>query len=236
MTTYPKWSTPNRQVLLVKLFVDSGGFCIFGHTPCRGKWERTELPLCQWGRSCPNPIGDGQPCRYKPEAGKPQLPCEVYHKVTLKWHCAYGEATCEKPFDYHYHFVANRLVRQWSSDLRSEDNAVWQAERKAFHSLGERRLPIRGRFSNIGKDIFFDKQPLFYFEGLGISGLTLQPFAKVKIASSYFHLYIDLGDSLKATSKNKRRKAIRYGKPLPLEVEARVRKLVTLAVKDYLNH
>jgi len=69
-----------------------------------------------------------------------------------------------------------------------------------------------------------------------MSGLKLQPFAKVKIASSYFHLYIDIGDSLKATSKNKRRKAIRYGKPLPQEVAVRVSKLITLAVKDYLNH
>ncbi len=69
-----------------------------------------------------------------------------------------------------------------------------------------------------------------------MSGVTLQPFAKVKISSSYFHLYIDLGKSLKATSKNQRRKAIRYGKPLPKEVEARVTELITLAVKDYLNH
>lgn len=34
MTHYPKWSTPNRQTELVKLFVDSGGFCVFGHQDC----------------------------------------------------------------------------------------------------------------------------------------------------------------------------------------------------------
>ena len=171
MTTYPKWSTPSRQVLLVKLFVDSGGFCIYGHT------------------NCPIPA-------------------------------------------HHYEVAIEHIIANWKDD----DRESWKLERKAIHSLGERRYPIRGRFSNISKDIFFDKQPLFYLEGLGISGLTLQPFAKVKIASSYFHLYIDIGDSLKATSKNKRRKAIRYGKPLPQEVAVRVRKLITLAVKDYLNH
>ena len=49
-------------------------------------------------------------------------------------------------------------------------------------------------------DIFHDKQPLYYLEALGISGLKLQPFAKVKIASSYMRLYIDLGNSLRGNS------------------------------------
>jgi len=175
MTTYPKWSTPSRQVCLVKLFLDSGGFCIFGHT------------------NCPIP-------------------------------------------EHHYEVFIEGLIGDWKAEDREQAKIDWEAESKAIHSLGERRYPIRGRFSNIGKDIFYESQPLYYLEALGMSGLKLQPFAKVKIASSYFHLYIDLGDSLKATSKNKRRKAIRYGKPLPQEVEARVSKLVTLAVKDYLNH
>lgn len=175
MATYPKWSTPNRQVALVKLFLDSGGFCVFGH------------------RNCPIP-------------------------------------------EHHYEVYIEGLIDDWKAEDREQATLDWKAESKAIHSLGERRLPIRGRFNTISKDIFFDKQPLFYLEALGISGLTLQPFAKVKIASTYFHLYIDLGDSLRSISKNRRRKAIRYGKALPLEVEARVKKLVTLAVKDYLNH
>ena len=171
MATLPKWSTPNRQVLLVKLFLDSGGFCIYGHTNC--------------------------------------------------------------PIPAHYYEIAiEHIIENWKED----DRENWKLEQKAIHSLGERRYPIRGRFSNIAKDIFFDKQPLFYLEALGIDGLKLQPFAKVRIASSYFRLYIDLGDSLRSTSKHRRRKAIRYGKALPLEVEARVKELITLAVKDYLNH
>ena len=175
MATLPKWSTPSRQVLLVKLFVDSGGFCIFGH------------------KNCPIP-------------------------------------------EHHYEAFIEGLIDDWKEEDREQAKLDWKAESKAMHSLGERRLPIRGQFNNIGKDIFFDKQSLYYLEGLGMSGLKLQPFAKVKLSSSYMRLYIDLGDSLKATSKNRRRKAIRYGKPLPQEVEARVSKLITLAVKDYLNH
>ena len=175
MATYPKWSTPNRQVVLVKLFLDSSGFCIFGH------------------RNCPIP-------------------------------------------EHHYEVFIEGLISDWKAEDREQAKLDWEAESKAIHSLGERSYPIRGQFSAISKDIFFNTQPLYYLEALGMSGLTLQPFAKVKIASSYFHLYIDLGNTLRSTSKNRRRKAIRYGKALPLEVEARVRKLVTLAVKDYLNH
>ena len=175
MTTQPKWSTSNRKAQLVKLFLDSGGFCVYGHTNCT-------IP------------------------------------------------------EHHYEVFIETLIDDWKAEDRAQTSLDWKAESKAMHSLGERRLPIRGKFSNIAKDIFFDKQPLFYIEALGISGLKLQPFAKVKLSSSYMRLYVDLGDSLKAISKNKRRKAIRYAKPLPQEVAVKVSKLVTLAVKDYLSH
>lgn len=175
MATYPKWSTPNRQVLLVKLFLDSSGFCVYGHTAC-------SIP------------------------------------------------------EHHYEVYIERLIDGWKADDREQASLDWEAESKAIHSLGERRYPIRGRFSNIARDIFFDKQPLYYLEALGISGLKLQPFAKVKIASSYMRLYIDLGNSLRGISKNKRRKAIRYGKELPKSIQERIAEKVSLAVRDYWNH
>ena len=31
---YPKWATPDRQTYLVKLFLKSRGFCVFGHKNC----------------------------------------------------------------------------------------------------------------------------------------------------------------------------------------------------------
>ncbi|MDO8717337.1 MAG: hypothetical protein Q7J73_11120, partial [Dehalococcoidales bacterium] len=92
-----------------------------------------------------------------------------------------------------------------------------------------------GRFNSISMDIFHDKQPLFYREALGISGLTLTPFAKVRIGSSYMRLYVDLGESLRGTSKNSRRKAIRYGKQLPQSIENRISDRVWQAVRDYLK-
>jgi len=175
MAHLPKWSTSNRQAHLIKLFLDSGGFCIFGH------------------KNCPFP-------------------------------------------EHHYEIYIEGLIDDWKAEDREQASLDWQEEQRALHSLGERKTPIRGRFNNISVDIFHDKQPLFYLEALGMSGLKLQPFAKVKVSSSYMRLYIDLGDSLRGTSKNKRRKAIRYGKELPKSIQERIAEKVSKAVRDYLNH
>jgi len=175
MPHLPKWATLNRQAHLVKLFVDSGGFCVYGHP------------------NCPIP-------------------------------------------EHHYQLYIEGLIDDWKADDREQARIDWLAERKALHSLGERRYPIKGRFNNISIDIFHDQQPIYYREGLGMNGLTLTPFAKVRISSSYMRLYIDLGDSLRKVSKNKRRKAVRYGKQLPKSIEQRIEERIWLAVRDYLNH
>ncbi len=175
MATFPKWSTPDRKAYLVKLFLDSGGFCIYGHRNC----------------SIPK---------------------------------------------HHYEVYIEGLIDDWKADDREQAKLDWIEESKVIHSLGERRYPVTGRFNNISMDIFHDKQPLYYLEALGISGLKLLPFARVKIASSYMRLYIDLGDTLRGTSKNKRRKAIRYGKELPKSIQERIGEKVRLAVRDYINH
>jgi len=171
----PNWNTPSRQQHLVDLFLDSGGFCVFGHKPC------------------PTP-------------------------------------------EHHYINYIEGLIADWKADDKSQASALWQAERQRLHSLGERRYPLRGRFNNISQDIFFGNQPLFYLDGLGVSGLTLSPFAKVRVSSSYANLFIDLGDTLKGVSKNRKRKAMRYGKPLPPEYRRRVEQVCRQAVRHFLNH
>jgi hypothetical protein len=165
----PKWSNEIRKTHLVKLFLRSGGFCV------------------------------------------------------------YGEPDCTIP-EHHYEIFIEALIKDWIAEDRAEDKAQWQAERKAIHDLGERRFPIRGTFNNISRDIWHDKQPMFYLEAIGVSGVTLKPFARVKVSSSYVRLYVDLDDTLRHVSKNKRRKAIRYGK-----VDDSVTERVRLAVLDYLK-
>ena len=90
---------------------------------------------------------------------------------------------------------------------------------------------MRGQFSTIAKDMFYAEQPEYYLEGIGISGLTFRPFAKVRLASSLVQLHIDLGDTLRQVSKAKRRKAIRYGKVADT-IQARIRE----AVRHYFDH
>ena len=171
----PKWATLDRRTLLVKLFLSSGGFCVYGHKKC-------------------------------------QIP------------------------EHHYYLYTEILIRDWKQLDRDDRLAEWEAERKAIHSLGERTYPIRGRFSAISRDIFASQQPLYYLDGPSVSGLTLMPFVMVRLASSYMRLFVDLGIELRQVSKSKRRKAIRYGKPLPQETEAIIRRKVLEAVRDYIAH
>ncbi len=149
--------------------------------------------------------------------------------------CIFGHENCTIP-DHHYEVFIEGLICDWKSEDREQASLDWKAERRAMHSLGETKTPLRGRFSNIARDIWASKQPLFYLESLGMSGLTCKPFAKVKLASSYLRLYVDLGDSLRKASKNMRRKAIRYGKPLPKSIDTAIAEKVSLAVRDYLSH
>ena len=238
--TKPKWVTPERQAELVKLFSESQGFCIHVHKPCNGKWERNTTTVCQWRLPrlyiCSNPVPSGEPCHFNPDEGMPRLPCHTCTFELVRWHCAYGDYTCSKPHECHFELYADWLIKEWTQLDRAIGQAEWEAEREAMHSLGERRTPVRGRFNGIGKDIFFANQPSYYVEGLGVSGTTFKPFAKVKMANSFIRLYVDLGDSLKAVSKSKRRKAIRYGKPLPSAASEKVNDICNSAVRHYLNH
>lgn len=165
----PKWATTDRKAILVKLFLDSGGFCIYGHRDCA-------IPA------------------------------------------------------HHYEVAIEAIIDDWQED----DRWAWKAERKAIHSLGEPRYR-EGRFGSISRDIFYGQQPLYYLEALGVSGVTLTPFAKIKLGSSFMRLYVDLGDSLRGASKNQRRKAIRYGRALPKVIDERIATTIREAVRDYLK-
>jgi len=149
--------------------------------------------------------------------------------------CVYGHKKCLIP-EHHYSVYTELLIRDWKQLDRDDRLALWQSERKTMHSLGERTYPITGRFNAISRDIYHSNQPLYYLEGQAVSGLTLLPFVRVRMSSSYMRLYVDLGKELRQVSKSKRRKAIRYGKPLPFEVETIIKRKVLKAVRDYLAH
>jgi hypothetical protein len=164
-------------------------------------------------------------------------PTRQTHLVTLflrsKGFCVFGHPKCTIP-EHHYEIFIDNLVADWIADDRAQRQADWQAETKARHSTNERTYPLHGRFSGIGQDIYYDNQPEFYLEGLGISGLTFKPFAKLRLASSYVRLHVDLEDILKPVSKSQKRKAIRYGK-IPTDLQDKINDRCWQAVKHYAN-
>ena len=166
-------------------------------------------------------------------------PTRQAHLVSLfvrsRGFCIYGEQNCIIP-EHHYEVFIESLINDWKADDRETNRLVWKNERKIMHALNEKTLPMRGRFNGVSSDIWHDSQPIYYLESMGMDCLKLKPFAKVKLSSSYQHLYIDLGDSLRNVSKNRKRKAIRYNKPLPQSANDIVSKLIIEAVKDYLNY
>lgn len=152
MSNYPKWATTPRQTALVRLFVESKGFCVFRHP-----------------------------------------------------HCPYPE--------HYYENYIEDLIKYWISEDRIDRYIEWQLEQQALHKTNQRYYPIRGQFSGVSKDIFEENQPEYYILAFGISGLTLKPFAKVRLASSYMVLWVELDKLTYARiSKSKKRKAIRYQK------------------------
>jgi len=166
-------------------------------------------------------------------------PTRQAHLVSLfvrsRGFCIYGEVNCTIT-EHHYEVFIESLINDWKADDRETNRLEWNNERKLMHALNEKTLPMRGRFNGVSSDIWHDSQPIYYLESIGMDCLKLKPFAKVKLSSSYQHLYVDLGDSLRKVSKNRKRKAIRYNKPLPQSANDIVSKLIIEAVKDYLNY
>jgi len=225
----PKWATSERQTYLVRLFTESGNKCLQGHVNCPmlEHYAHTERKLGTIAKAVDVRCFDGNGNPLKDRFGS-----DVYLTVYQSQPIIEARQT----FVTQYELLSENAIDGWKEDTRRQSSLEWQLERKVMHSLGERRTPLRGQFNNISQDIWHDKQPLFYVECLGMSGITLTPFAKVKLSSSYMRLYVDLGDSLRSVSKNKRRKAIRYGKPLPKSVDNRIADKVWQAVKHYLNY
>lgn len=221
----PQWLTADRKAKLLELWAETNNRCLLGHRTCPipehylyGKSKTTyisepvDLPATDRGGE-PIRDSDGNPLHlrlYKPVKVTEDIP--VFLRL----------------FD----LQASLLIAKW----QAEDRAIWQAERQALHRTAERTEPLHGRFSAVSRDIWHDRQPLFYIEGYGMDGLRLQPFAKVRISGGYVTLFVSLGDSLRQVSKNRKRKAIRYGKALPPNIEETIRKQVANAVIDYLNH
>lgn len=227
------------QLYALKLFNESQGFCVLTHKPCIGHWEIHTALICAHHpklecRKALSPDFNGDCYEYNSYNGK-KIRCECASKQLIYWRCGYGDYACYEPFGAHYELYIAQIIKEHANSKRSLKALEWENEQKIMHSLGERRTPLRGRFSNISRDIRQSTQPLYYLEGIGIDLLTFKPFAKVRLVSSWIHLFIPLGDTLRGMSANRKHKVIRYGKPIPNQINEQIHDLISQGVREYLK-
>ena len=86
------------------------------------------------------------------------------------------------------------LIKFWVDDDREERAELWRKEQREMHNLNERRWK-KCQFDAVAKDVFFQQQPDYYLEGVGISGLTFTRIAKVRVPSTPVRLFVDVADS-----------------------------------------
>ena len=148
--------------------------------------------------------------------------------------CVYGERPCTKPKLHHYEYYVKGLVKDWVADDREENSFMYRVIKANLHRIPERGA-LRGRFNFVSRDIYHDSQPQYYLEAIGLDAVKFKPFAKIRIASGYTRLHVDIDEPLKVLSKHKKRKAIRYGKGLPVDVQKQVESICNLAIARYLS-
>lgn len=219
----PKWATPSRQTHLVKLWLEHGNKCLYGHKVC------PEPSHYLYGEPKGITIAIPTKVACRDSEGNPITKDGKQVYVTL--YATKTVTVYEPKIARLYELKSEQAIKAWIADDRAQRQAQWQLEQRQLHSLAERRYPLRGQFSTIAKDIFFGEQPQYYLDGIGISGLTFKPFVKVRLASSFMRLHIYLDDSLKDIGKNARRKALRYGR-----LSDTVYNTIRLAVRHYLEN
>lgn len=223
----PKWATPERQAHLVRLFLQHGNKCLLGHCACPEPTHyvhRRQIAITV-------PIAHYEPC--SDTEGNPIHYSDGSRAYSKEYRLAIDRLTLSEVARL-YDLITEAIIQDWQADDRDSRGFVLRLQRQALHRIPERGS-LRGAFSAISRTIFHDNQPRYYLEGLGISGLTFSPFAKVRLASSYTRLHVDIGDVMKGLSKNKRRKAVRYCKALPPEAQREVDNLCSRAVADHLK-
>ena len=231
----PKWSTSERRQHLIKLLTENGNKCLLGHTACLDASHYVHIDkktICQKVLYRNIPVRDNN-------GNLLSLPLYTIRKIEEQVKHVYNLSLADGFFTIRnpnalYEYKSESIIKDWIADTREADRIAWDNERKALHRTNDRTFPLRGRFSSIARDIWHDSQPLFYLEGIGISGLTFKPFAKIRLASSGTRLYIDISNVFKPLSKNARRKAVRYGKSNNA-LNNDIQSVCYQAVKHYLN-
>ena len=220
----PKWATPERRAELVELWRIFGNTCLLGHPVCSDDTHYIHIEAKTAWASKPVYL----PCLDKSRNQIKGKYLQLYTPVKV--------AELKASYTRLYDVKAEQMISDWKAEDRIARSEQYRLESIQLHSLGEPKEPLRGQFSAISRDIWKASQPLYYIEGIGISGINFQPFVRVRLSGSFMRLYVYIGEALQGVSKSKKRKAIRYGKPLPKTTEQVINQLVRYSVQHYLNN
>jgi len=214
---YPKWLTPERKEYLINLWYRIGNCCLEGHPNCpelshyayaNRKYVKVSIPHDRMLEGV-----DG-----------------VWRKIQL-YDIQIGEIVEWVPLRL-YDKLSNEAIEDWKSQDRELRRVQWDAECREMH-----RLPTRMRNNaQFNADDFYANQPEYYLEGFGFSVVRRKPFVKVRIASSFQYLFVELDNGVfRGISQHKKKKILRYGHPLPDKVVKDITDRVNLCVRAYKN-
>jgi hypothetical protein len=214
----PKWATPARKAQLVRLFQQYGNKCLHGHPVCPDPEHyvvHREVGVLAWEPRVETARHrDGEPIRDRDG--------NAITYTVLKPRVVSQTRTegVSRLFD----LKAEEAIRYWVSDDVSQRAAQWREEQRRMHR--DQRRIRQGRFDTVSREQFLASQPSYYIEALGVDALTFRAVAKVRIPSTGIRIFVDVGDAVHKASKSARRKAARYGTPLPKTVDDVAQKAV----------
>ena len=122
---------------------------------------------------------------------------------TCRGFCVYGHRPCTHP-EHHFENHVELLIEYWKEDDREERAEQVRLEKQVLHTTPDLHGWGR-RFDPVAREQFFDRQPPYYIEETGISGLTFTPIAQVRIPSTNMRLFVDVPPNIHKLSKNQRR-------------------------------
>jgi hypothetical protein len=130
-----------------------------------------------------------------------------------------------------YDLKSEGAVRHWVSDDAAQRMAEWKAEQERLH--GDQRRFRQGEFDCLRRQLYKESQPPYRLVALTVDSLTFRPVALVRVSSTIVSLFVNLPNPMVGVSKSARRKARRYGKPLPEDAARKAEKAIATAVQDW---
>lgn len=103
-------------------------------------------------------------------------------------------------------------IDSWKAEDREERLFLWKLEQQHINdgTYGQ----YGSDFDPVARDVYYqDKQPVYFFLGFGVSAVSKQRIAIIRVPSTSMRLHIEVSQAFKGVSKNAKRQMARYGKP-----------------------